>query len=190
MIALTLPSEERRTLVRGFWFALSALAPVPWLALAWWFHAAGFVAAGLGAAVLVGSIAFVHEDFVWRVYRAWNRRLVRPFASTAARVVMGICFFVIFIAAGKAGSRLLLSVRGGASTSWTSRGSLSRDAYRSLFAAASPGDASRGWIPDYLGWAWQTGNLWGVSLVPFLAILRLLPRDEEKASQANIYTLF
>jgi hypothetical protein len=189
VIALTLPSQERRALLQGFWFTLSAMAAAPWLALAWWSHVAGFVAAGVGAAVLIGLVPFVHEDVAWRAYSAWNRRLVRPFASTAARVVMRICFFIVFVAVGQAGSRML-AVHAGASTSWTSRGSLPRDAYRTLFAAASAGGASRGWIPDYLRWAGQTGNLWAVSLLPFIAVLRLLPRDEEKASQANIYTLF
>ena len=190
MITLTLPSQERRTLVRSFWFALSALAAVPWLALAWWFHAAEFAAAALGIAVLVCLVPIVHQDFGWRVYRAWNPRLVRPLASIAARVLMAICFFVVVVATSRAGSRLTLAAPGGAPTSWVPRSSLPRDAYRMLFDAGSPGGTSGAWISDYLRWARQTGNLWSVSLLPFLAVLRLLPPDEDKVSQGNIYTLF
>lgn len=190
MIALTLPSEERQALLRSFWFTLSAMAAAPWLALAWWFHAANFAVLALGIAVLGSLVPFARQDLAWRLYRAWDRRLVRPFASIAARIVMRICFFVIFVAASKAGSRLPLAAHGGASTSWTSRGSLSPDAYRTLFAAGSTSGPSGAWIPNYLRWARQTGNLWSASLLPFLAVLRLLPLDEDKASQGNIYTLF
>jgi hypothetical protein len=190
MNILTLPSQERRALVRSFWLTLSMLSLVPWLVLAWWFRAAGFVAAGVVAAALLALIALLHEDVVWRVYRAWNRRLVRPFGSAAARAVMRICYFIVFFAVGAAGSRMPLATRHGASTTWTPRGSLPRDAYRTLFGAASPGGAPGAWIPDYVRWARQTGNLWSVSLLPFLAVLRLLPREGESAPQANIYTLF
>ncbi len=190
MITVALPSAERRALVRAFWLSISGLTALPWLAVALWTQEPVFALAGAVAAVLVGSVSSIREGFVWRVYRAWNRRLVQPFVSRATRVVMAVCFFVILVAVGRAGSRMRLAVSDGAFTSWASRTSLARDAYRTLFAAASSGRADAGWIANYWRWATQTGNFWAVSLLPFLAVLKLLTGEEEQAVQADIYTLF
>jgi hypothetical protein len=190
VITVALPSEERRALVRAFWLTISGLTALPWLAVAWWAHEPVFALAGAVAAVLIGFVNSIREGFVWRVYRAWNRRLVQPFVSTASRVVIAVCFFVILVAVGRAGSRMRLAVGGGASTSWASRTSLARETYRTLFAEAFSGRADAGWIANYWRWATQTGNFWAVSLLPFLAVLKLLTGEEEKAVQANIYTLF
>jgi hypothetical protein len=189
-MTLSIPSEERRALVRGFWLTISGLTAMPWLAVAWWTRQAAFAYVGVFGAVLLGLVSSVGEGFVWRVYRAWNRRLVRPFTTLATRVVTAICFFIVFVAVGRAGSRMRLAVTGGASTSWASRTSLARDAYRTLFAVASSERADASWIANYWRWATQTENFWAVSLLPFLAVLNLLTDEEEIAVQTNIYTLF
>jgi hypothetical protein len=188
MITLTLPSEERRVFLRSFWIALSGLAVMPWLILAWALRAPQFGIAAAASAVLMGAVPFFREDLAWRVYRAWNRRLVDPFGAAAGDVVMRICFGIIYVATASGGSRLP-RVDGRAVTSWTTRGSLPPDSYRSLFAAASSGGRG-GWVRDYVWWARQTGNLWSLSLLPYLGTLRLVTRKEERAVQANIYTLF
>ena len=121
------------------------------------------------------------------MYRAWNRRLVRPFASAGSTAVLAICYSVVVVAA-KAGARQ------GAVTdpqsSWVSRRSLPSDAYHALFDGARADAASGGWVRNYIRWATRTRNLWATSLLPFLAILKLLSEDEPQASRANIYTLF
>jgi hypothetical protein len=188
MITLTLPSEDRRSLLRGFWLTLGTLLSAPWLALAWWFHSWALAAVAVAAAVLVGSIIFAREAFAWRVYRAWNRRLVRPFGQRAARLVMKVCFFIVFAAAGRAGSGAPFATSG-ADAAWRTRGALAAESYGSVFAAASHG-ASGAWVADYVSWARHTGNIWSLSLLPFLAVLRWLPLESERPAEANIYTLF
>jgi hypothetical protein len=182
-----LPSQERRVLVRAFWLTVSCLLPLPWIVLdLWTSHIAPAVVAAVVAG-LAAFVAFVREDVAWRVYRAWNRRLVRPFASAGSAAVLAICYAVVVVAA-KA------RARGDAVTdprsSWVPRRSLPVDAYHALFAGARADAASAGWIGNYIRWAKRTHNLWATSLLPFLAILRLLSEDEPQASHENIYTLF
>lgn len=187
MVTLTIPAENRRALLRSFWLTLALLAAGSSLMLAWLSGAGAFASLGLGAAVIAGSIPFLNEGVAWRLYRAWNRRLVRPLSDAAARFVMAICFFVVVVAAGRAGRPMAPN---GRKAGWTARGSLPIGAYRELFAAASPASRSRGWARDYVRWARQTGNLWAVSLLPFLAVLGILAGERQNAAPANIYTLF
>jgi hypothetical protein len=189
MNALTLPVPHRRASLRGFWLTLGALTAALGFASAWWNQGGTFVAAGLAGALAVGSVGYVRETFARRVYRAWNRRLVRPFNALAARIVMAICFFIVLVAAGRARARMFLPQRGGA-MAWTRRESLPVDAYAALFAGASPDGQSGAWLAHYLRWASRTGNLWSVALLPFLAMLTCLAAEPEKGPPANIYTLF
>jgi hypothetical protein len=185
--SIFLPSQERRVLVRAFWLTVSCLLPLPWIVLDLW---TAHIAPAVMAAVVAGLaafIAFVREDLAWRVYRAWNRRLVRPLAAAGSAAVLAICYSVVVVAA-KAGARedAVADPR----SSWVPRRSLPIDAYPALFDGARADAASAGWIGNYIRWAKRTHNLWAISLLPFLAILKLLSEDEPQASHANIYTLF
>jgi hypothetical protein len=187
-IPISLPSDERRVLVRAFWLTLSSLLALPWLVAAFWTHQAWPVVVGAAAAALTGLVVVVREDVTWAVYRAWNRRLVRPFASAGSTAVLAICYSVVVLAA-KAGTRHgTVTER---QQSWVSQRTLPSDAYRALFAGAGADAASGGWVSNYIRWATRTRNLWATSLLPFLAILKLLSEgDEPQGSHANIYTLF
>ena len=39
-IPISLPSDERRVLVRGFWLTVSSLLALPWFVAAFWTHQA------------------------------------------------------------------------------------------------------------------------------------------------------
>jgi hypothetical protein len=188
MIALTLPSEDRRTVLRSFWLVFSVILGTGLWLVVRLLHVPFSLTIGLIGGASCGLLVFADQEFVRRFYRAWNRKLVRPFADLASRAAMGICFFIIFLATGSAGSRLRL--RGYAATTWQFRSSLPGHAYELPFA--SPGELSArvGWIRSYLHWAIRSGNAWSISLIPFLCFLRLLSGEKEKALEANIYTLF
>jgi hypothetical protein len=160
---------------------------LPWCALAFWTRQTWPLIAGAIAAGLAGLVMLIREDLVWRIYRAWNRRLVRPFASAVSGAVLAICYFVVVVAA-TAGAQQSAVTEG--RSSWVSRRSLPSDAYGALFAAARADAASGGWVWNYVRWATRTHNLWATSLLPFLAVLKLLSEDEPEAPHANIYTLF
>src|SRR2546422_5634454 len=108
MIALTLPSEDRRTVLRSFWFLFSLISGTGLWLVGRWFHVPFCLIIGLISGASCELLIFVNQEFVRRLYRAWNRRLVRPFADLASRAVMGICFFIIFLTTGSAGSRIRL----------------------------------------------------------------------------------
>jgi hypothetical protein len=186
-IPISLPSEARRVLVRAFWLTSSTTFVLPWCVLALWTRQTWPLIVGAVAAGLAGLVALIREDLAWRIYGAWNRRLVRPFASIASRAVLAICYSVVVLAA-KAGAQQ--SAVTDPHSSWISRRSLPGDAYDALFVGARADAASRGWVRNYMRWATRTHNLWATSLLPFLAILKLLSEDEPETSHANIYTLF
>lgn len=186
-ILISLPSDERRVLVRAFWLTVSCLLTLPWFVLALW---TSHILPAVAVAVIAGLTAFValvREDLVWRVYRAWNRRLVRPFASAGSAAVLAICYSVVVVAAKAKGQGVAVT---DPRSSWVPRRSQPIDAYPALFAGGRADTASGGWVGNYIRWARRTHNLWATSLLPFLAILRLLSEDEPQASHANIYTLF
>lgn len=188
MIPLTLPYKDRRTLVRSFWLVISlGFATAVWL-IGWAIQIPFPWIPGIAAAVACGSVVFVAEQFVRRVYLAWNRRLVRPLAGLASRGVTATLFFVIFVATSRPGSRVRLG--GHAGTTWEPRGSLPNNAYELPFAGQGALSTKAGWIRTYIHWALQTGNTWSVSLLPFLWFLRLLSNGDQRNAEANIYTLF
>jgi hypothetical protein len=188
MISLALPLGHRRTVVRSFWLVISLTCAIGvWLVgsllnlpISW--------ALGVIGGTAVGLLVFVQEEFVHRLYRAWNSRLVRPLARLISTGVMGICLFIIFVATGRAGSRLRLG--GHADTTWELRTSLPDNAYELPFASQGRFSIKTGWIRGYLRWAIRSGNVWSISLIPFLCFLRMLSTEEQTALEGNIYTLF
>jgi hypothetical protein len=188
MIPLSLPSEDRRTILRSFWLVISLIFGAGFWLVGWWFQVPLSLAIGLISGTACGLLVFLNQEFVRRLYRAWNQRLVHPFANLASRTVMGICFFIIFVATGRAGARVRLRKDG--VTTWERRNSLSSDAYEFPFVREGRLAGRPGWIRAYLNWAVRSGNAWSISLLPFLWFLRLLSGEEEKALEANIYTLF
>lgn len=184
---VALPSDERRVLVRAFWLTVSSILILPWFVLALLAYDIAPAVVGAAFASLAAYVALAREDLPWRVYRAWNRRIVRPFASASSAVVLAICYSVVVIAARvPARQDAITEPR----SSWVSRRSLPIDAYHALFADARADAVSTRWIRNYVRWAGRTNNLWATSLLPFLVLLKLLSDDEPQAPHANIYTLF
>ena len=188
MTPLTLPPEDRRTVVRTFWIVISLILGTALWLVGCWFQAPLPLAIGLTAGTASASLAFVNHEFARRLYRAWNRRFIRPFANTASRFVMGICFFIIFVATGAKGSRFRFG--GHAATTWERRGSLPDNAYGLPYVSEEGLPQGIGWMRAYLCWAIRSGNGWSITLLPFLWFLRLLSYEEKKPFAANIYTLF
>lgn len=188
MTSLTLPLEDRRAFVRSFWATLSVGVAAPWVWLGVSLQMPVLAASGGMAAVLIALMPVMHAGFAWRVYAAWNRRLVHPFARVASRCVLGVCFAVIALAARAGRSRMSLGRDTEAATLWTTRRSLDSSEYHHVFVTKASHTGR--WTADYAGWAWRTGNLWALSLIPCLIMLRFLPLNDERPDQADIYTLF
>ena len=189
MNTIALPSEERRVLVRSLWLSLAGLSALTMIVLAVWLRSPIAFVAALVLGGLLGYVAFLVPVLAWRVYRAWNRRLVFPVGRLARQVVSAMCFYITISAVGRSGSRLRRSPGRNASA-WMPRTPQPAGSYKATFVthhAAAPGT----WFMEYARWARDTGNTWSIVLIPFLAVLQALP-DKGQAGDApeNIYTLF
>lgn len=188
MVPLSIPEQDRRIVLRSFWFVISAIAAAivslaAWFAgLSWWL---------LGTIVLVAAawLAFSNEQLVRRLYHAWNNRIIRPVSNLATAIILRVCLLVVFAATGRAGSHLL--VRGKLPSMWLGRddssdhvGSLPFGVHGQTFAAPN------GWIRNYVRWAVTSGNFWAIFLIPFFCLLRMVSTEEPTGSAGNIYTLF
>jgi hypothetical protein len=188
MIRIILPGDGRRATLRAFWLSLSLFVGCLVALGARWAQARYPWAAGGAAAALFFGMALIDEALAWRVYRAWNRFLARPIARAIQRLTLRLCFFIIRAAAlaGRPDMRLTPAKPG---PGWSTRTSLPRERYEDLFFAATGafGSDRRG---QYRRWAAHSGHGWALALLPFLALLRWVDPEEEKATAANIYTLF
>jgi hypothetical protein len=189
MLTLTLPTRERRVALQGFWLTIAMMAAGACLAAAWALGTAVFAVAGLVGAVAAAALPHLDEAFAWRLYRAWNARLVRPFCVLLGRLTTRACFLVVG-AAGLAGRPSAFAPRSGRASAWHPRGALPPGAYPSLFSAVSDGPPPDGWVESYVAWARQSGHAWAVTLLPFLVVLSALPQGAQGTAQENIYTLF
>jgi hypothetical protein len=184
-----LPTTHRRAMLRGFWITISAIGGLMIGALAHLFGSSWAIGTGIFAAVLLLALVFIQEAFVWRLYRGWNRLLVRPFTAIVQHVITRLCYFIIFVAVGRAGSRLPVTASSSQNSFWTER---------DLQAQTDLGSASvrvgfvpeHGWVRGYCSWARTSGNIWAIALLPFLMILRICSRPQAETAGFNIYTLF
>lgn len=187
MTPIAIPAEERRALVRGFWLTVAFAAAAPWILLAASFEHPELVVVAALVAAAAALMPIANSGFAWRVYGAWNRRLVYPFSRLATRWTLAVCFWVIRAASRVGRSRMAMASPSVDGTLWTARRSLEPTEYQHLFVTKS--GSTGAWLSDYAAWACRTGNQWAIALVPFLVLLRCLPREEERVVE-NIYTLF
>ena len=188
MVPLTVPEEDRRIVLRSFWFLVSAIFAVL-ASLAGWLIGLPAWLPGTVVFVVAGSVAFTQEQLVRRLYHAWNNRIIRPLSNFVTAIILRICLFLVFAGTGRAGSRLQLA--GLTGTMWSNRDSdRNHTAEVPFVASGGAAPTSRGWIRNYLRWAFQTQNVWAVSLIPFLWMLRMVSTEEPAAAGGNIYTLF
>jgi hypothetical protein len=136
-------------------------------------------------------VAFWKEPLVRRVYAAWNNRILRPLGNLATIIVVQICRVLIFTATGRAGSRAQIQAL--SASMWNKRAIERNNTSPVPFATATENGniaPAQGWVGNYLQWATHTGNVWAISLIPFLWLLRMVSTEEPTTAAGNIYTLF
>jgi hypothetical protein len=179
MIPLSVPEEDRRIVLRSFWFLISAIIAIAVFLFAWMAHLpAGTL--GLVIFAVVGSLAFANE------HHAWNNRIIRPLSNVVSSIILRICLFLIFTATGRAGSRLKFRADG--ATMWITRDTGTD--HTTTLPFAGRGSTPNGWIRNYLRWAFHSNNAWAIFLIPFFCMLRMVSTEEPTTSGGNIYTLF
>ena len=134
------------------------------------------------ALILVIGLAGV--DWIRPVYLGWNN-ITQYVAGAARRLVMGICFFIIFLVS--LGGARFRRQGSAAASGWEPHRA---DGNFSPFAAPSDHFQSMSGVAAYFHWARRSNNLWAVVLLPFLWVLFLLAKDEDDTVPAHVYTLF
>jgi hypothetical protein len=181
---LPFPSPPRRAWLQSFSLAIglsgglmlgSLLAIVlsgPWFTLGPLLGLALAVVGLLRPHVMVGP------------YGMWNR--LSGFYMRAARfIIKAICFYVLVLIVGQAGSSLRLTPPDSSSSLWRPRepGSL----VHPPDPVVSP---HSGWTRSFIAWALRSGQWWALGLLPFLIILAALDTDSEGSLPSATYTLY
>jgi hypothetical protein len=143
----------------------------------------GIVGIVLSALFLVAS---VRADGPYRLYHAYNV-FTAIYARLMRGVAQGACFAIV-ASARLTGTSLVVALPGSDSM-WTAKGSLPADAYVNPYAFSSvPG--GRGWIRGYVRWARHTHNVWALTLLPFLVVLRSAQQFSDHSIRGEIYSLY
>jgi len=112
------------------------------------------------------------------------------FARCVSLLLMAICYFVIFVAVGLAGARILIAPPVTIKSIWVPRRTLAPAEYASQYDTETKEVPTENWISAFLGWAKRSGNLWACCLLPFLLLLSYLETGEESSVSGSIYTLY
>ena len=184
---LVLPYHGRQAWVRAFWLAMALWAGLIVGVFLPGGHGRRTLAAVV-AAILVGAVPLVRPREAGRLYRLWVRAS-RLYARTARYLVLALCYGMVFVAVGVAGSALRLRRPEAGDSLWEAGRTLTTDTYRSQHETAKASESGSRWRA-VVTWAAESGNAWAFALVPFLLLSVALDTDEEAPYPVGIYTLF
>ena len=187
---LLLPNPARRGRLRGFWLVISTLTGclvgvlLSLLVSPQWFGIGVILALGLAV------LGVWKPHIISIVYSSWNT-MAYSYMRAARLLLKGICFYIIFVAVGRAGSSLKLARPSDKKSLWIPRDSNTLDSHGSLDEVSLEESPHESWVRAFLAWAKKSGNWWTGCLLPFLMLFSLLEDDQEhKALPVEIYTLF
>jgi hypothetical protein len=184
---IDLPNPTRPALA-SFWLVASAAAGVA-LALALWILRIPHpVTWAVLAAAISGIPGFLHPPIVRRPYDAWNR--LSRIARRAARIwLTGIAFLIITVV-GRSGGRLAWRAPETRASGWTPKRPLPAGSHRTTSDISGTSGSGSGWIREFTAWAMRSGNAWAWSLVPVLALLKMVEGKSTRSLGGNVYTLY
>lgn len=188
MASIHLDPVPRRAWLTSFGVASGFLSGAGICAVAWW--------TGSPSAFLAGALAFLVPSLVGAVlpqtmiipYRGFAK-LARIYAGAARKWIICACYLVVLTAVGGLGSSLDLREGRTRNSLWARRSTLSAATYASQHHSQR-GRSSGGWIRTFTSWTVRSGNLWALSILPFLVMLAALEFEEHRDVPSDIYTLF
>jgi len=183
-----LPSHPTRSCIAAFWLSLTLACSL----MAALFLYVLMSAEWSGAALTLTPILFL-PIYLWSqglviCYRVWNK-LAREISRFARNVILRICFHVVFVAAGFAGSSMRIDRLTPKQSLWVNRETLSSNSYFGQHKV-SPKRSPTNWLSSVFLWSRQTGDLLPFCLLPFLSLLRALEPKQETDVPSDIYTLY
>lgn len=188
---LILPSAARRRWRLSLWLVLS---PIGGAALATVATLAGI---GGPSALLValGTLGCAAVGVLWpgatrRLYAQWNACAVWV-ARAASAILRRLCFYVVLVAAGWAGSTLAIERPTAGRSLWVPRNAVGGGTYLHPHAAGEGGAPPGGWIEAYVRWAVGSNSAWALCLLPFWLLLFAFRYEQPEAGvPTHTYTLF
>jgi hypothetical protein len=183
------PFPPQRSVLVSFWLVLNLAGGLLIGTIASLFLSPGWFVSGAAFAVAMAVPGLLRPQIASFPYRAWNK-LARQFARVARFCVTGICYYGIFVTVGQTGSAVRLIRPTPHGSLWVSRrgSALPRYPHPDGIAQELP---QRSWIRSYCAWAVKSGNVWAVSVLPFVIVLAFFEAEQPRnALPADIYTLF
>lgn len=185
-MTLTLPNALRRGELRSFCLAVSVTTLMTLALLVGFSWMFVYAAAPILCICLIGLLL---PGLVRIPYRIWNKSS-KLYARFASVYIMTIAFHLIVRLVGLTVLSKRCSEPSPLSSSWVSRGPNPVPAYTSQYETSDDFSVHAPWPAGFLAWAWRTGNIASMFLLPFLMIVSVLQSEEEAPRVADIYTLF
>ena len=183
---LTLPNALRRAELRSFCLTVSGIALMALVLITGFSWMFVYAAAAILCGCLVG---LVYPGLVRIPYRIWNKS-AKLYARFACVTVMAVSFYLIVRFLGLATPSGQFSAPSPPSSSWVPHGPVSTPAYGSLYQTSDDLSVRAPWPLGVLAWAWRTGNIPALFLLPFLIMISIFQPEEEATQVSDIYTLF
>jgi hypothetical protein len=188
---IMLPVKIRRTYLKSFWLVISAVIGLLISGLGSSLISPHCFGLGFMLAVCMALVGLRWPQYILMPYRFWNK-LAYGIARVLSLLLLGVCFFIIFIVAriGSTKSRLRLDRPAKGESMWVSRGTLPPKAYLSMSSAIMKDPTEKCWISAFVSLVSESGNYWASCLLPFFILLRFLEIGDEIKLPKNIYTLY
>jgi len=184
---IDLPKPTKPAL-RSFWLVLSAGAGLAVGLAAWGLQAPYPAIWGLLAAAGASVPGLLRPALVKRPYEAWDR--LSRIARRAARLwLTGVAFLILTIV-GRLGARVAWNAPETGASGWTPKRPLPAGSHRTTSEVASAPGFGGGWVRTLAGWAGHSGNVWAWSLIPVLALLKVVEGKPTRSLGGNVYTLY
>jgi hypothetical protein len=187
---ITLPSSRSRIWLVSFWSALCIVMGLVAGALLWLLMSPLWSTLAIIATSALIAAGALRPQTLSGFYKLWNA-VARKFGYAARLWTLGICFFIVFFAVGRAGASLSLERPDSRTASlWQPRNTLAPSSYICQHLDRGQGLTQRSWISAFSSWAAKSGNLWACCVLPLLVLVKALETEEESSFPSNIYTLY
>ncbi|HQU31705.1 MAG: hypothetical protein HRU72_08005 [Planctomycetia bacterium] len=182
--------RDNRIWLINFWISLSLVCCLFFGAFLWLLTYPLWPVYGTGLILLLILPILLRLRVLTTLYKAWNK-IANYYVRFASLLIMGICYYIIFVAAGMAGTRFIREISSDQKSMWKPRKTLAPNAYGSQydFITGNP-LKKKGWALTFFSWSWRSGNLWACFLLPLLILLSFFETDQKTSVSANIYTLY
>jgi hypothetical protein len=184
---IDLPNPTRPAL-RSFWLISSAGGGIAASLALWRLGASDPAILGVTAAATLCVPGLVHPALAKRPYDAWNH--LSGIARRAARLWLTAVAFLVITVVGRFEAGVAWSAPEAGASGWTPKRSPQPGSHRSTSDLSTAPATDGGWVRSLASWAGRSGNVWAWSLIPVLALLKVVEGKPTRSLGGNVYTLY